>query len=106
MDTLPCTVQAIVADLSFISLKLVLFKFMEILTAGGWALVLVKPQFEVGKAEIAKGGIVRNQTSAKKAVASVRSYAEEIGFFTIGEMESPITGAKGNREFFLYLAKE
>lgn len=102
---LPYAVHAITADLSFISLKLVLGKFYEILPSNGWAVTLIKPQFEVGRKDVAKGGIVRDEAAAEAAMDSVKSRAEEVGFSVMGEMESPIKGAKGNREYFLRLVK-
>ncbi|MBM4327545.1 MAG: TlyA family RNA methyltransferase [Deltaproteobacteria bacterium] len=105
LDTtaLPHPVDAAVADLSFISLKLVLGKFFEMLPSGGWLLALVKPQFEVGRAEVGKGGVVRNEAAIGRAVDEIKTFAEQCGFEVLGEMESPIRGPKGNREFFLRL---
>ncbi|MEW6112152.1 MAG: TlyA family RNA methyltransferase [Thermodesulfobacteriota bacterium] len=104
-SSLPHPVNAAVADLSFISLKLVLGKFFETLPLGGWLLALVKPQFEVGRAEVSKGGVVRNEAAIRRAVDGIKSFAEQGGFEVRGEMESPIRGPKGNREFFLHLVK-
>ncbi len=64
-------------------------------------MVLVKPQFEAGKGQVGKGGIVRDPALHEAACAKVRAAAEELGF-TTQIMESPITGAEGNREFLLY----
>lgn len=98
-------VQGIVADLSFISLKLVLNNFFEILEDGGWALPLVKPQFEVGKNLTPKGGVVRDKALITQTVDSVEQFAKEIGFTSRGSFESPIKGPKGNQEVFLCLEK-
>ena len=103
MDALPHPVDAAVADLSFISLKLVLPKFKEILPVGGWLVPLVKPQFEAGRADVGKGGVVRDLAKVRAAVDSVKAFAEACGFKILAEMESPIRGPKGNREFFLHL---
>ena len=104
-DSLPHPVDAAVADLSFISLRVVLTNFREILPPGGWLVVLVKPQFEVGRADVGKGGVVRDPARAKAAVESIQSFADQCGFDLLGEMESPLKGPKGNREFFLHLLR-
>jgi 23S rRNA (cytidine1920-2'-O)/16S rRNA (cytidine1409-2'-O)-methyltransferase len=71
----------------------------------GEVLALVKPQFEVGKVEVGKGGIVREEEKRLKAVTSVQEDVEKLGLKTIGIFRSPLPGQKGNREFFLYLKK-
>jgi 23S rRNA (cytidine1920-2'-O)/16S rRNA (cytidine1409-2'-O)-methyltransferase len=101
--SLPHPVDGAVADLSFISLKLVLSKFKELLPEGGWFVPLVKPQFEAGRADVGKGGVVRDAAKIRAAVDSVKTFAETCGFHVLAEMESPIKGPKGNREFFLHL---
>lgn len=93
-------------DVSFISLKLVLPKVMEFLGKNGAVLALVKPQFEVGKGEVGKGGIVRDEEKRMSAVVSVREYAESVGLKAAGLFQSPIAGQKGNIEYFLYLKEE
>jgi len=102
---LPFPVDAAVADLSFISLKLILAKLANIVPNGGWIVPLVKPQFEVGRADVGKGGVVRDPEKMRAAVDSVRKFAQDCGLEVLGELESPITGPKGNREFFLHLKK-
>jgi 23S rRNA (cytidine1920-2'-O)/16S rRNA (cytidine1409-2'-O)-methyltransferase len=101
--SLPHPVDAAVADLSFISLKLLLPRFKELLPEGGWFVPLVKPQFEAGRADVGKGGVVREAAKIRAAVDSVKTFAETCGFHVLAEMESPIKGPKGNREFFLHL---
>jgi len=101
--SLPHPVDAAVADLSFISLKLVLPRFKEFLPVGGWFVPLVKPQFEAGRADVGKGGVVRDASKIRAAVDSVKTFAESCGFQVLAQMESPIKGPKGNREFFLHL---
>jgi 23S rRNA (cytidine1920-2'-O)/16S rRNA (cytidine1409-2'-O)-methyltransferase len=96
-------VDAVVADMSFISLELVLPRFADLVAAGGWVLVMVKPQFEVGRGEVGKGGVVRDPAKMRHAVEAVKTAARKNGFEVLGELESPITGPKGNHEFFLYL---
>ena len=92
-------------DVSFISLKLVLAPVASVLKAGGSVIALVKPQFEVGRGQVGKGGIVRDEEKRRAALEGVKGFAVEAGFSVAGEMESPITGAKGNREYLLYLRK-
>ena len=100
--------DAVVMDLSFISLKAVLPAVWPHLRAGGTLVALVKPQFEAGKAEVDKGrGVIRSAAVQDATLASVRDFAlaELPGARLVGTMDSPITGADGNREFLLCLAK-
>ena len=101
--------DAIVMDLAFISLKAVLPAVWPLLRAGGVLIALVKPQFEAGKTEVDKGrGVIRDPAVQEATLASVRDFA--LGQLTraqlIGTMDSPITGADGNREFLLGLRKQ
>jgi 23S rRNA (cytidine1920-2'-O)/16S rRNA (cytidine1409-2'-O)-methyltransferase len=92
-------------DASFISLRNVLPKVTEFVKQGGEILALVKPQFEVGKGEVGKGGIVREEEKRMAAVNSIREFAEGLGLKTAGVFQSPVTGQKGNREYFLHLRR-
>lgn len=94
-----------VADLSFISLLKVLPKMLEFLGAGGEVLALVKPQFEVGKGMVEKGGIVKQESLRLSAVEKVRQGAAQIGFIPKGIFTSPVRGQKGNIEYFIYLGR-
>lgn len=96
-------VDLVTADLSFISLRLVLPAVREILRPGGEAVLLVKPQFEVGKGEVGKGGVVRDEGKRLEALASVEGAARGLGFEVLGHAESPIEGPAGNREWLLVL---
>ncbi len=112
---LPEQVSLVAVDLSFISLTKILGPLSTALQirSADWAgrpatfvvdlVLLVKPQFEVGKGQVGKGGIVRDAGQQLAALASVGQAAESSGFIVLGEMESPVTGAKGNREFLLHL---
>lgn len=104
--SLPRPIDAAVADLSFISLKLVLPKLSSMLGSASWVLPLVKPQFEVGKGEVGRRGVVRDPVKIRTAVENVKQYAQESGFQVLAEMESPMPGPKGNREFFLHLVRQ
>ena len=102
-ERVPDTLSLLVGDLSFISLALVLPKMKEFLAPGGDAVLLVKPQFEVGKGKVGKGGIVRDEALRKEALAGVEKSARAAGFETKGSIESPIKGTKGNVEYLLWL---
>ena len=102
-DRLGELVDVAVIDVSFISLRLVLPAVLRLLVAGGILLPLVKPQFEVGRGEVGKGGVVRDPARQHAAVGAVRHAAEELGLRCLGELASPILGPRGNQEFFLYL---
>jgi len=100
--------DAIVMDLSFISLKTVLPAVWPLLRASGALVALVKPQFEAGKSEADKGrGVIRDLVVQEAALATVREFAlaELPGAQLVGAMDSPITGGDGNREFLLGLKK-
>jgi 23S rRNA (cytidine1920-2'-O)/16S rRNA (cytidine1409-2'-O)-methyltransferase len=89
-------------DVSFISATLILPALPPLLAPGAEVLVLVKPQFEVGRGQVGKGGIVRDATLQAEAVAKVAAKLKEIGFSWIESVESCLPGAEGNREFFLH----
>ena len=92
-----------VIDVSFISLRLVLPRVRELLNRPGDVIALVKPQFEVGKGAVGKGGVVRDASLQRQVVSELGRFAGQIGYRIGGELESPILGAKGNREFLLWL---
>lgn len=92
-----------VIDVSFISLRLVLPALPNLLVPGAPALVLVKPQFEVGREKVGKGGIIRDEDDRRQAVVDVAVAAAALGMAVLGETTSPITGGKGNVEFLLHL---
>ncbi len=102
-DALGERVDLVTGDLSFISLRLVLPAVKAILKPGGEAILLVKPQFEVGKGEVGKGGVVRDDAKRRAALDAVAEAARGLGFEVIGEAESPIAGPAGNREWLLAL---
>ena len=103
---LPAPVDLVVGDLSFISLKLVLPALSGVLSPGGAMVLLVKPQFEVGRENVGKGGIVRDEAQRQKAVDDVAAAAIGAGLVYHGQVTSPITGAKGNVEFLIHLSKQ
>lgn len=93
----------IVADLSFISLTLVLPQLPALLAEHGHMLLLVKPQFEVGPAGLAKGGIVRDPVLYGEVEAKLRDCCAQLDLKVAGWFDSPITGGDGNREFFIWI---
>ncbi|MBI5382494.1 MAG: TlyA family RNA methyltransferase [Opitutae bacterium] len=101
--------DAVVMDLSFISLKQVLPAVWPCVRAGGRLIALVKPQFEAGKAEVDKGrGVIRDRAVQEATLAAVTAFAlaELPGVTLLGSMDSPLAGADGNREFLLGLQKK
>jgi 23S rRNA (cytidine1920-2'-O)/16S rRNA (cytidine1409-2'-O)-methyltransferase len=95
-------VGAVVADVSFISLRLALPPALALAAPGAWGVFLVKPQFEVGRAHIGKGGIVREAGLARQAADEIAAWlGEDMGWTVDGLAESPIMGGDGNREFLL-----
>lgn len=92
-------------DLSFISVTRIFPVLFEHLPQSATVIVLVKPQFEVGKGEVGRGGIVRDMDKIEKAVDNVTDHAVKAGFKVRGLIKSPITGQKGNIEYLLYMEK-
>jgi 23S rRNA (cytidine1920-2'-O)/16S rRNA (cytidine1409-2'-O)-methyltransferase len=105
LDQLPVPADLAVIDVSFISLRLVLPRVRELLSLPGDVVALVKPQFEVGKGAVGKGGVVRDPEQHRAVVNALSQFASEIGYTVAGEIPSPIVGTKGNREFLLYLKR-
>ncbi len=104
---LPVTepIELATADVSFISLRLVLPRIAEALKPGGSILALVKPQFEAGADEVGRGGVVRSPSVRASVVGDVALWAIDHGLRVHGVRESALTGPKGNREYFLLLEK-
>lgn len=91
----------IVMDVSFISQTLILPSLAPLLAQGGVMVSLVKPQFEVGKAGVGKGGIVKNKGLYAEVEAKLRACCQALDLKVLGYIDSPITGTDGNREFFI-----
>jgi 23S rRNA (cytidine1920-2'-O)/16S rRNA (cytidine1409-2'-O)-methyltransferase len=98
----PEAVDLVTVDVSFISATLLLPRIAEIAPRAA-LLVMVKPQFEVGRERVGKGGVVRDDADRAAAVGRVREAAEALGYVARGEAESRLAGPKGNREVFLWL---
>jgi 23S rRNA (cytidine1920-2'-O)/16S rRNA (cytidine1409-2'-O)-methyltransferase len=94
-------VDGATADLSFISLRLVLPALISVLRPPAFCVVLVKPQFEAGRAEVGKGGVVRDSGVHARVVADVLGSLESLGLGIIGSVESPLIGPAGNKEFLV-----
>jgi 23S rRNA (cytidine1920-2'-O)/16S rRNA (cytidine1409-2'-O)-methyltransferase len=90
-------------DLSFISVRHVLPAIVPLLDPGADLVILVKPQFEAGREEVGKGGLVRDAAVHMRVVDEVAAAANALGLTRVAMTESPITGTEGNREFFLHL---
>jgi 23S rRNA (cytidine1920-2'-O)/16S rRNA (cytidine1409-2'-O)-methyltransferase len=98
-------VNLAVADVSFISLRKVLPGTSACVRAGGELLILIKPQFELEREDVGKGGIVREPELHRKAISSVREAAESLGLKVLGVVPSRLAGAEGNQEYFLHARK-
>ncbi len=88
-------------DLSFISVRLVLPAVVPLLSPGARLVVLVKPQFEAGRGEVGKGGIVRSEEIRRRVLEEIESFGRGLGWAVLGAIPSPLAGAHGNREFLL-----
>jgi len=95
----------IVMDVSFISVTKIIPSLPPLLKDTGRVIILIKPQFEVGKGEVGKGGIVREPEKHERVIAEVNGAAVEHGFAVVGLIDSPITGAEGNKEFLAIYGK-
>lgn len=95
-------VTALVADVSFISLTKVLPVLMAVATEGAWLVTLVKPQFEVGREAVGKGGVVKDEAAREKAVVKIENLIGSFsGWSVTGRLPSPIAGGSGNLEFLI-----
>lgn len=105
-DQVSDEISAIVADVSFISLTKALPAALELACRGCWLVALIKPQFEVGREAIGKGGIVRDERARDRAVEHVRNWLAEQPCWTVeGIVQSPITGTDGNQEYLIGATK-
>ncbi len=92
-----------VGDLSFISLRQVLPAIRGVLAPGGELVMLLKPQFEVGRGRVGKGGVVRDPADREEALRAFAEWAESTGLKMLGTAAARITGAKGNQEYFVHM---
>jgi 23S rRNA (cytidine1920-2'-O)/16S rRNA (cytidine1409-2'-O)-methyltransferase len=104
-DWLPAPVGVVTIDVSFISLRLILPALPPVLTPGADIVALVKPQFEAGRGEVGRGGLVKDPAVHEAVLARVTASAASVGLARAGMTPSPITGATGNQEFLLHLRR-
>jgi 23S rRNA (cytidine1920-2'-O)/16S rRNA (cytidine1409-2'-O)-methyltransferase len=102
---LPYAPDLVVIDTSFISLRIVLPAVIELAAPKADIIALVKPQFEVGKGKVGKGGVVRDESLRKEALDAILAFARAAGLEVVGSIESPIRGAAGNIEYLALLRK-
>jgi 23S rRNA (cytidine1920-2'-O)/16S rRNA (cytidine1409-2'-O)-methyltransferase len=102
-DALPCLVDLITIDVSFISLKIIVPSVAKYLNNKGYILALIKPQFEVGREKVGKGGVVKDPVLHQQIIDDLSDFFEKIGFISCGISPSSILGPKGNKEFFILL---
>jgi len=102
-DWLPAPVDVVTIDVSFISLRLILPALPPVLTPGADIVALVKPQFEAGRNEVGRGGLVKDPAIHEAVLARVTASAASFGLVRAGMTPSPITGATGNQEFLMHL---
>ena len=98
-------VHGAVIDVSFISLRLVIPPVSDFLAKQSFVVALIKPQFEVGKGKVGKGGVVRDPALHREVVDDLCIFVERCGWKVNGNLPSPILGPKGNREFLVYLTR-
>lgn len=103
--TLPWQADGLVADLSFISLRSLITSFSRLVTDDADLLLMVKPQFEVGREALGKGGVVREPELWKSSIVGVVDAAAAEGFALLGAAASDLRGPKGNHEFFVHLRR-
>ncbi|HYV04767.1 MAG TPA: SAM-dependent methyltransferase, partial [Blastocatellia bacterium] len=103
-DQFPSLFDLATIDVSFISLTKILPAVQLCLAQNGQCIALIKPQFEVGKGEVGKGGIVCDPAQHRRVLIEITEAASTMGFAAASVIDSPILGADGNREFFIHLA--
>ena len=104
-EQIPEPIDLAVMDLSFISVKLVLPAVCSLLKGGGELICLIKPQFEAGREEVGKKGVVRDKNVHLAVIANVLDFAPSVGMTVMGLDFSPIKGPEGNREYLCYMKK-
>jgi 23S rRNA (cytidine1920-2'-O)/16S rRNA (cytidine1409-2'-O)-methyltransferase len=103
VEALPEPVQLVVIDVSFIGLKLVLPSAKSVLTENGGIVALIKPQFEAGKGQVGKGGVVRDPAIHRRVLEEMFQHAADLDLGIVGLIDSPIRGPAGNVEFLVHL---
>jgi len=98
-------INGAVIDVSFISLRLVVPSVSPLLLRDAFIIALIKPQFEVGRHQVGKGGVVRDPSLHREVVTQLRAFFESVNWTVVGQITSPLLGPKGNQEFFVYLKR-
>ncbi|MDI1471032.1 TlyA family RNA methyltransferase [Thermodesulfovibrio sp. 1176] len=101
-EKIPEKIDIVTVDVSFISLRLVIPKILEFLKPDGEIVALIKPQFEAGKGEVPRGGVIKDAEKREKIIKEMRDFFESLGLKVIGITQSPIPGQKGNIEYLIY----
>ncbi len=101
-EKIPEEVDIVTVDVSFISLKIVVPKILEFLKPNGEIIALIKPQFEAGKGEVPRGGIIRDAKKREEIVKKIEEFFKTIGLKVVGTIPSPLLGQKGNIEYLIY----
>jgi 23S rRNA (cytidine1920-2'-O)/16S rRNA (cytidine1409-2'-O)-methyltransferase len=99
-------IDLVLIDTSFISIEKFIPHLLGFLKTGGAIVSLIKPQFEVGKGEVGKGGVVRDAALHQKVIDRISNFCRGVGLEVLGVTESSLVGPKGNQEFFIYLRKD
>lgn len=103
IKALPCPIDLVTIDVSFISLKIVVPAVMKFMKKDAGIVALIKPQFEVGRGKVGKGGVVRNPDLHNEVISELTVFFIDKGFLCKSVIPSPILGPKGNKEFFIHL---
>ena len=104
-ESLKCLPHGAVIDVSFISLRLVVPPVSDLLLDDAFIIALIKPQFEVGKGQVGKGGVVRDPLLHKAVIENLTGFFQASGWQVQGHIPSPLLGPKGNREFLMYMTR-
>jgi len=105
-DLINNNIDIVTVDVSFISLLKVIPKIIEFLKKGGEIVALIKPQFEVGRKNVGKGGVVKDEVKRLEAVSRIKNAVTDMGLEVKGVIKSPLVGPKGNVEYFIYVKKQ
>ena len=103
ISRLPRAADIATIDASFISLKLILPQVKTLIVEQGEVVALIKPQFEVGKGKVGKGGVVRSAEEHQRVIDEIRRVSIDLGYQVLGVTDSPLIGPKGNKEFLIHL---
>jgi 23S rRNA (cytidine1920-2'-O)/16S rRNA (cytidine1409-2'-O)-methyltransferase len=98
-------IHGAVIDVSFISLRLVVPAVSELILRDAFIVALIKPQFEVDKGQVGKGGVVRDPSLHQQVIDRLSRFFEDVGWTVLGHIPSPLLGPKGNKEFFVFMRK-